>query len=500
MMLRLLRALFSSVSVEGKRAAPRKTVERENVSLDPQVSTAVSSRSTKKDKRPKVDKPLRETPPVSIPRVQLTQDQATALAAIEEAYEAGGIFLLTGHAGTGKTTLLQEFTRNMLGKGRRVVLSAPTHKAVSVIARKVKEAGLTDVQCRTIHSILSLKPKPNADQQVFEREKHAKPVTEEVVVIDECSMISSDLYAHILRHLPNAFVVFVGDPAQLPPIGEDKSQTFSTENVAHLSTIVRQARGNPILEAASAIRSYQGRETDLSWCRDAPFEGKFGVFVPGEAVQQWIKKAFTSSDFDLDADSFRYLAWTNQRVAEVNERIRRWRYGDDIPFPFMPGEKCLFREPLVIDGSIVFPGNHETTVQSIVRGNFSYDFKATRSCPNWTAQLSTWNLELVDTAGIERVVHMPVENADLQRILNRIKDEAGRTRLRWREFHEFRQSLAQLQSIYCMTVHRSQGSTFESVFVDLPDILKRERDNLLEAQQLQYVAVTRPSKRLIIVT
>jgi tRNA(Met) C34 N-acetyltransferase TmcA len=132
---------------------------------------------------------------------ELTTDQAEALRKIEAAYEPGGFYLLTGHAGSGKTYLMQRLTKNMLAKRRRIVLSAPTHKAVAVLARKLVEANVRDVPCRTIHSILSLTPKPRTDRLVFERERDAEPVTADVVVVDECSMVSEDLYRHIKRHL-----------------------------------------------------------------------------------------------------------------------------------------------------------------------------------------------------------------------------------------------------------------------------------------------------------
>ena len=149
---------------------------------------------------------------------ELTTDQAEALRKIEAAYEPGEFYLLTGHAGSGKTYLMQWLTKDMLAKKRRIVLSAPTHKAVAVLARKLAEANIKDVPCRTIHSILSLTPKPRTDRLVFERARDAEPVMADVVVVDECSMVSEDLYRHIKRHLPNAFVLFVGDPAQLPPV------------------------------------------------------------------------------------------------------------------------------------------------------------------------------------------------------------------------------------------------------------------------------------------
>jgi exodeoxyribonuclease-5 len=429
----------------------------------------------------------------------LTSDQVEALIKIEAAYERGGIFLLTGHAGTGKTYLMQRLTKCMLEKQRSIVLTAPTHKAVAVLARKLVEAEIRDVPCRTIHSLLSLKPKPRADQLLFERDRHAKAVTEDVVVIDECSMVSEDLYRHIKRHLPNAFVVFVGDPAQLPPVGEVESLSFATKNSAHLTTIVRQSTGNPILNAASIIRVSQGGPSDWSWLIHSALENGHGVFLPGDAAHRWMRKAFASPEFDADPDTYRYLAWTNQRAHEVNKMIRRWRYGENIPTPFMPGESCLFREPLILEETMIFANNQEAKVVSIDRATFSHVVPGAEGVATWNAHLPSWRLILLGADGSEKTVHMSADNVEFQKIVARIKDEAAEARVRWRDLHAFQQSLAQLQSIYALTVHRSQGSTFGTAFVDLPDIRRRERDNLLEAQQMLYVAATRASKRLIVV-
>jgi UvrD-like helicase C-terminal domain len=117
----------------------------------------------------------------------------------------------------------------------------------------------------------------------------------------------------------------------------------------------------------------------------------------------------------------------------------------------------------------------------------------------WTASLPSWRITLRDDEGVEKAVHMHADEREFQRVVERIKDEAAESRLRWKRLHEFQQSLAQLQSVYCLTVHRSQGSTFQTAFLDLPDIRRREKTNLLEAQQMLYVAVTRPSQRLIVV-
>jgi exodeoxyribonuclease-5 len=94
---------------------------------------------------------------------------------------------------------------------------------------------------------------------------------------------------------------------------------------------------------------------------------------------------------------------------------------------------------------------------------------------------------------------MVADDSEFQKAIARIKDEAAESRIRWMHLHEFQQSFAKLQSIYSLTVHPSQGGTFGSIFLDLPDIRRREETNLLEAQQMLYVAATRPSKRLVVI-
>ena len=90
----------------------------------------------------------------------------------------------------------------------------------------------------------------------------------------------------------------IRDPARLPPIGEVESKTFSTTNRSHLTTIVRQAAGNPILEAAGIIRCSQGGRSDWSWLRQSALASGHGVFLPGEAAHRWMRKAFTSEEFE----------------------------------------------------------------------------------------------------------------------------------------------------------------------------------------------------------
>jgi len=430
--------------------------------------------------------------------IELNPEQEAALRQIMAAYEPGECHLLTGHAGTGKTTLMQRLAQEMKSHGREVVLTAPTHKAVAVLSEKIHEAGIKGVPCRTIQSLLGLKARPKSDQLVFERPKNAEAVTADLVVVDECSMVGEDLLRHIGRYLPEAFVLFVGDKAQLPPIGEVESQTFRTGSQSHLSTIIRQAADNPILDAAHAIRATQGTDSmDWSWCKSAKL-GNTGIFLPRSSADEWLRKAFTSPAFDKDPNLHRYLAWTNQRVSDVNAKIRRWRYGENVTTPFVVGERALLRSPVIQDKTVLFNTNDEVKVLSIEQSNHRSRFKESAQLSAWTAEIETWKMKVQSDDGRKGTIHIASDNRTYNKVLDRLRDEAGHVRTRWKQFHDFQASLAQAQSIYALTTHCAEGSSFQNVFLDVADIRRRERDNLLEFQQMLYVAATRPSKALML--
>ena len=182
-------------------------------------------------------------------------------------------------------------------------------------------------------------------------------------------------------------------------------------------------------------------------------------FLPAEAAQRWMKKAFTSPKFEADPDSLRYLAWTNARVREVNETIRRWRYGDDIaPTPFMPGESALFRAPVIVDETLVFANNQGAKVLDIELSTLSHEFEEAKGVAKWTAIIPTWLIRLRDTDGEEKTVHMAAEESEFQKVVDRIRAEAEESRIRWKHLHEFQQSVAKLQSILAQGTHSARGN------------------------------------------
>jgi hypothetical protein len=428
----------------------------------------------------------------------LNADQQRAEAEILASIKAKRTHTLTGEAGAGKTFLVQKLALRMRKRGLSLILSAPTHAAVSVLRKKLRAAGIEDVPCRTIQSVLSLKPRPYGDRLVFERSKNAEPITADVIVCDECPMVGEDLMQHIQLHTPNTVVLFTGDECQLNPVGEKRSRTFDVPHQSRLTTNERQRAGNPLLSAAHMLRESQGGAANWSWVTAAA-QKPYGVYIPSaDNVDPALKRAFTSREFRDDTDNYVYLAWTNQRVDQVNSKVRFWIYGDDIPTPLMPGEKALTRAPVVIDEDIVINNNEEVIVDSIEAGDHRVTLPKLGDVSAWDATIRVWDVSVITEDGAKVDLQMVSDVTAFNRVLERIKAEARIERKRWKHFHAVKEQFAILQSVYARTIHCSQGMTVKNCFLDIPEMRRWSRVDLLESQRGAYVGLTRPTHAAIL--
>lgn len=164
-------------------------------------------------------------------------------------------FTLAGYAGTGKTTMIKKILEGYHGG---VVVSAPTHKAKKVIINKTGKDG------QTLHSLLGLRPDVDLDNfnpndPKFNPIAPPRITDYNFVIIDEASMINQELYDLILEQVNGGKikVLFVGDPAQIPPVGEKESVVFNqTTNELHqLTKIERQNDTNPLAFIYDALRN-----------------------------------------------------------------------------------------------------------------------------------------------------------------------------------------------------------------------------------------------------
>ncbi len=236
---------------------------------------------------------------------ELTADQERCISALDGflADETQRVFLLKGYAGTGKTFLAGGLTEFLLAQGRMFSLAAPTGRAAKVIAKK------TGRSARTIHSLIydySDMTEPTEDDddgsatfKMIAKVRNNEDPIDAVTIIDEASLVSNvyseteffrsgsghllhDLILHVgLTHFGNARkLIFIGDPAQLPPIGMSTSpaldadylrETFGLDAASYeLTEIVRQKAESAVIRTVMPLREgvISGRFSSLTFSFD----------------------------------------------------------------------------------------------------------------------------------------------------------------------------------------------------------------------------------------
>jgi len=432
-------------------------------------------------------------------------------------------FTLSGYAGTGKSTCIKKILDEYHGG---IVVSAPTHKAKKVIKNT------TGKQAETLHALLGLRPDLDLDQFDPNRPQFnpiAIPRISDynICVIDEASMINQSLYDLIkltLSKIKNnrTKVLFMGDPAQIPPVGEKESVVFNQEtNEFHqLTKVERQNDTNPLAFIYDALRN------NLNVI-DGGFERKTNVNNLGEGVIFTINKEefrnkiiekFKSNEFKTDSDFIKVIAWKNITVMQSNKIIRTALIGDNVD---------VIEKDDIIMGyrSITTNNNRRNIIENsadynvIYKSNLEenkYNIKGFRVKLKESLGQGLFNYEdvfVVDSNDHDNL-HKYAEKHDYYRDLGKSNKKL------WPQYYEFRRNnlimitinkhrngthrdnsdviVKDLDYGYCITAHKAQGSTYSHVMVLETDM----NDNWLvkERNQLKYVSLTRPSISATVLT
>lgn len=153
------------------------------------------------------------------------------------------IFRLFGYAGTGKTTLAKHFAQGIVGD---VAYMAFTGKAALELRRK----GCDDAS--TIHSAIYRPVEdPVTGITKFELNSDSPVGNVSLIIVDEVSFVGEALAKDLMSF--GVKILVLGDPAQLPPIGED-GYFINAEPDYFLTEIHRQAQDNPIIWMSMQVR------------------------------------------------------------------------------------------------------------------------------------------------------------------------------------------------------------------------------------------------------
>lgn len=375
----------------------------------------------------------------------LTRKQEEGLKIIVDRYNAGQPYVtIAGFAGTGKTYLVAKAMEALNLREGEYKMAAFTGKAALVLRQRGFEAV-------TLHKLLyksipidkegtSFVHVPKKFREDFDGTK--------VLVIDEISMVPNNILKEAAKH--KIFIIALGDPFQLPPIGEDNGLLQAPH--VFLDEIVRQEEDSSIIRISQAIRNYDGR----------PIE-----FENDDTVQ------IVSRDEVVDgmlhwADQI--LCFKNNTRRQINdfmrEQLKRSSFlpenGDKIIFTKNNWDRLNGEGYALVNGMIGYVSDVEIGEPMGILGQIAY--------ANVTTDFS-------DSMFLE----VPMDSNIFQGTQPMPQEGKGKNRVEHADYG------------YAITIHKSQGSEFDKVLL-YEEQLRRNID-----LQGLYTGETRAKEKLVIV-
>lgn len=419
------------------------------------------------------------------------------------------VLVLTGYAGVGKTAVMNEFVQYLDStKGTGYFkLCAPTHKAKAVLEMA------TGYPVTTLHKLLALTPKLDIFNLDYKDLKFLSGGMGDIpnqglIIVDEASMVSDELYDLLIDYceFSNCKILFIGDVAQLAPVKNGGlSKVFNNTNVVRLTKIFRQDANTALAPVLLTLR-----ENPIS--RFETKIGESGSLFCYEDTKKFMINAVEEIKLGIKQNNVNHtklIAYTNKRVRGFNQCVRRVLFTDNEPYhkyEFLTG--CENFE---------YNGNYFYNSSDYVVINIR---KTDRNIPHFM-RLPGFDLDLYDAVDKQlinvfvidpRVINpdyltnlaQQIESIRLDAIQAKKWGNRTRAKFLWGKYYDIMKSFATPVPLlfdnrvikqqtfdygYAITAHRSQGSSYDKVFVDMGN-LRLDRD-LLELRQLQYVSLSR---------
>ena len=439
---------------------------------------------------------------------------------------------LTGAGGTGKTFVTNYIIRNCKYTTSVIKCASPTHKACRVFGEAIDRI----IKVETIQSVfgfrLNLKLEdfdPNNPQ--FDPLSTPKLENIKVLIIDEASMLPSKLVTYIYNKCKELKikVIFIGDSYQLPPVNERSSIAFKrcTAGLYELKEIVRQESNNPIIDILKLLRydiehktyrfiSYISNHID-TFNYNENGEG-FYICNRNEFINT-INLKFNDKEYTSNIDMYRIIAYTNVSVTSWNNYIRNNIIKDSNKGIITKNDLIMSYVTIVDEfNRIIINNSEEYIINDIVDFiDDKYELKG-----------YLIKFQLVHGGMITKPIFV-INHTDkytilkynqiLTNLINTAKQAVNSTRAsKWRDYFKFKDNYLIAANIinkqgsivysrdldygFAITAHKSQGSTYNTVFVDANDIIYNKNGtpytDYEEMLRRLYVSCSRASKNLII--
>lgn len=414
---------------------------------------------------------------------ELTRDQDNAVKDITNFLlnPAQNRYVLEGFAGTGKSTLLAHLLSIMPNIASLMKVINPDadtsmFNTVLLVASTNKAAGAlmqtTGLSANTYHSELGLivSRDPLTNKNKLYQTDRSDEIHNAIIIFDEAHMGSIDLWEHINTLCINCKILCVGDPAQLLPVNEAISpiETFDWPKT-QLREVRRQDFDNPIQNMVQVARYAVETGRFMEFRTD----GHYIKRVDEEQYKQFIIDTFSSND--MRAGHAKILCRTNKNVEYWNKLVKQHVHGTtEISVgDYVVCNKAVNNKQCRINTDQSVQVTHMETARWEHNDNVIEGFDVVLNhvhhafMPNSLAEKKAM-IKLYRKQG----------DAESTRIANNMEDN-------WID----------LRDEYACTVNKSQGSTYQTVFIDLSDINKTWDKNT--KARLLYVSSSRASHRIV---
>lgn len=402
------------------------------------------------------------------------------------------MFSIEGSAGMGKS-VLTAFLSKSLSQDYKMRVSTPTHKSLNVLSEMLDAHKISDdVAISTIHSYLKLTPKEDYDNGQMILEVTGQKIDQvDILFIDEGSMVGESLYAFVDSAMIKGYVkcvIWISDKHQLDPVLDKINPIYSLNIKKYtLTKIIRQAEGNPIIELATKIRK----------C----IEHK--IYPSNDAILETLKKSacsnielhkadkdfmgrYFNSDFDIYSNLM--VSYTNNYINHLNKQIRAVHIPNSENY--IPGEYLLFNSAYVKDEVVQFNNNQIIEIKTATK-TFSSEYN-----------IEYWVITDTEDKEFKAVdpddwIHFDKELKKLSNAAISTSDKLSKRNL-WRMYFELKNEYQKVSYTYACTIHKSQGSSVNEIFINLRDLFScRSYLSNVDFLKLLYVAITRTKHNLI---
>ena len=397
---------------------------------------------------------------LSAQKASKTELDEKQMEAVLEA-ERCGLLILTGGPGTGKTTTINTMISVFESEGMSISLAAPTGRA----AKRMTEA--TGREAKTIHRLLEVSGDPDA-ALTFGRDED-KPLEEDVIIVDEMSMVDLYLLHALLKAVPvGAHLIMAGDANQLPSVGPGAVLKDMIESgtipVVTLKTIFRQAQESDIVVNAHKINDgicpvLSNKSRDFFFMKEYDPNRIIGLAIKlvRDNLPRYVKA--TSADIQVMTP----MKKGNLGVLRLNKVMQQYLNPEGGGKREHLRGETIFRER---DRVMQIKNNYQIAWE--IRGRYGAVLGTGEGVFNGDMGVISEINEFSNTLTVEFDEHRFVEY----------------------EMND----LDQLELAYAVTIHKAQGSEYPAVVIPL---LRGPR--MLMNRNLLYTAVTRARQCVVLI-